>query len=75
MEPEGLLPYSQEHASGFCPEPDESNPHSPNPISLRFVLILGLPSSHLPSGFFDQNFVRISHFPHARYTPRPYHTS
>jgi hypothetical protein len=29
MEPEGLLSYSQEPATGPCPEPDESSPHLP----------------------------------------------
>jgi hypothetical protein len=29
MESEGSLPYSQEPATGPCPEPDASSPHPP----------------------------------------------
>jgi len=29
MEPEGSLQCSEEHATGPCPEPDESSPHLP----------------------------------------------
>jgi hypothetical protein len=29
MELKGSLPYSQEPATGSCPEPDESSPYQP----------------------------------------------
>jgi hypothetical protein len=29
MEPEGLLPWSQEPPTGSCSEPDESSPYYP----------------------------------------------
>jgi hypothetical protein len=57
QEPKASLPYSQQPATGPCPEPVESNPHSPKPISLISVLApsshlrLGLPSGLFPSGF------------------------
>jgi hypothetical protein len=43
MEPEGSLPYSQEPATGHCPEPFESTSQLPT-VFLRSALIL---SSHL----------------------------
>jgi hypothetical protein len=57
QEPEGSSPHSQQLATGPCPEPVESNPHHPKPISLKYILIpsshlrLGLPSGLFPSGF------------------------
>jgi hypothetical protein len=33
MEPEGLLPCSQDPTIGLYPEPDESIPHPPNLFS------------------------------------------
>ena len=56
MEPECLLPHSQEPATCPYPEPDRSSP-CPNPTSQTSALILsfhlrrGLPSGVLPSGF------------------------
>jgi hypothetical protein len=50
IEPEGLLPCSQEPSTGPYPEPDQSNPHHPILI-LSTHLHLGLPSGRLPSGF------------------------
>jgi hypothetical protein len=53
MEPEGSLPCSQQPATCPYPEPNEST--SPNPISVRSILMLsshlrlGLPSGLLPS--------------------------
>jgi hypothetical protein len=50
-------PHLQQPATGPCPEPVESNPHPPKPISPRSILIpsshlrLGLPSGLFPSGF------------------------
>jgi hypothetical protein len=37
MEPEGSSPCSWESTTGSYPEPDESNPDSEYPISLRFI--------------------------------------
>ena len=51
MEPEGSLPRLQVLATCPFPQPDQSSPCTPNPISWRSILIL---SSHLsldlPSG-------------------------
>ena len=56
MEPEGLLPHSQMHATCPCPEPDWSRP-CPHRTSWSSILIL---SSHprlgLPIGFFPSVF-------------------
>jgi hypothetical protein len=57
QEPEGSSPHTQQPATGPCPEPVESNPHPPKPISLRSILIppchlrFGLASGLFPSGF------------------------
>jgi hypothetical protein len=57
MEPEGLLPCFQEPTSGPCPEQDQPNPYTSQPINLSSILILsnhlrlGLPSSLFPYGF------------------------
>jgi hypothetical protein len=59
METESSLKYSQEHATGPYPKPDESTPHLF--FSLRFILIissykrLGLPSCLFTSGFPTRN--------------------
>jgi hypothetical protein len=56
-EPEGSSPHSQQPATGPSTEPVESNPHPPNPVSLRSIMTpsthlrLGLPSGLFPSGF------------------------
>jgi hypothetical protein len=36
MEPEGLLPWPQQPASGPYPEPDESGPHLPTQFLISF---------------------------------------
>jgi len=57
-----------------------SQPHLPI-LFLKYILInIILPSMprfyklFLPFRFFDQNFVRISHLPHACYMPHPFHS-
>jgi hypothetical protein len=71
IEPEGLLPCSQEPSIGPYSEPDQSNP-----ISLRSILIfsthlrLGLPSGLFPSGFPP---ICIPLSPHSCYMPYPSH--
>jgi hypothetical protein len=70
MEPEGLLPWSQESAIGPYSAPDESNPH---PLTLfpEIYLNIILPSMprsskySLPFRLSKQHFVRISYLPHA----------
>jgi hypothetical protein len=52
MQPEGLLPCSQEPATGPSPDPDRSNPISSRSILILFThLRLGLPSGLFPFGF------------------------
>jgi hypothetical protein len=68
MEPESLLPYSQEPAIGLYPKPGESNPHSQTYFpKIHFNIILpSTPRSSewsLPSRLANQNFVRIFRLP------------
>jgi hypothetical protein len=78
MEPEGLLPRSQEPSTGPYPEPDESSPYHPHPVFLRSILILfshlhlGLPSALFPYGFPLKPYM-YSLLPHACYMPSPFH--
>jgi hypothetical protein len=71
-EPAGLLPYSQEPATGSYLEPTGSTLHSTKPISLRSILsssshlCLGLSSGLFPSGFTIK--------PHAYHMSRPPHS-
>jgi len=59
MEPESLLPYVQEPATGSYLQPDASTPYLPHPISLNpFHQRLGLPSGAFASGFLTINRVR-----------------
>jgi hypothetical protein len=37
LDPEGSSPHSQQPANGPYPEPRESTPHTPEPISLRSI--------------------------------------
>jgi hypothetical protein len=67
MKPEGSLPFSQEHSTGLCPEPDKFNPR-PHPIYLWYVLILssnlrlGLSSGLFPSDFRNKTlYALLSH--------------
>jgi hypothetical protein len=79
-EPEGSSPYSQEPATGPCPESTVSNLHSPQPIFLTSILIpsfhlrLGLPSGHFPSDFPHQNPVHFTLLSHACHMSRPPHS-
>ena len=55
MEPEGLLPHSQEPVTCTFPEPDQSSPCSPSNFSSQLSL-------SLPSGFISIGFpTRIMH--------------
>jgi hypothetical protein len=47
METEGSLPHSQEPVTCLCPEPNQSSPRSPHPVSWRSILLL---SSNLRLG-------------------------
>jgi hypothetical protein len=57
MEPEGLLPFSQELSTGPYPQPDQSSPCHTILSLLRSILILsihlrlGLTDGLFPSGF------------------------
>jgi hypothetical protein len=53
MQPEGSLPCSQQPSTGPYPEPDQSSPYRPKPISLISLKIL-LPHLRLDflSGLF-----------------------
>jgi hypothetical protein len=72
MEPEVLLPPSQEPATGPCPELDESRPPHPTcfPKIHCSIVHTSTPKSSewsLPFTFYDQNFVCISHLTRACY--------
>jgi hypothetical protein len=58
METEGSLVCLREPSTGPYPQPDQSSPHYPHPISLRSILIL---SSDLRQGLLSDVF--ISGFP------------
>jgi hypothetical protein len=46
MEPDGSLPYSQEHSTGPYPEPAQSNPYHPS-LSLYFLENKGILSNFM----------------------------
>jgi hypothetical protein len=57
MEAEGSLPHSQELSTCPYPEPDQSSPQHPNPISTRYILILFIhPRLDLPGSLFHSGF-------------------
>jgi hypothetical protein len=70
MEPESSLPYSQELSSGPYSEPDESSSNPPPNFpkihyNIIFLSISRSSELSLTFRFSDQNFVCISHLPHA----------
>jgi hypothetical protein len=57
MEPEGLLPSSQEPSTGPYPESDQFSPYHTTPSDLRSILILlTYLCLRLPSGLFPSDF-------------------
>ena len=77
MEPEGLLPLSQEPATCPYPEPEQSSPCPPTHFLKVLINILpSTPGSSKWSLSFrcpHQNHVYISSLPQTRYMPRPSH--
>jgi len=49
MESKGSLPFSQQPATGPCPEPDESSPHRPTLFLCKIHFNITLPSTPRPS--------------------------
>jgi hypothetical protein len=75
MQHAGSLPCSQQPGTGPYPKPDGSNPHPPDLFSEdRFQYYTPTYTSVFPVALLfrllNQNFVLISHLPHARYMPR-----
>jgi hypothetical protein len=55
VEPEGLLPRSQELSTGPYPEPDQPSPYHPILSKIHFNIIYHLRLG-LPSGLFPYDF-------------------
>jgi hypothetical protein len=71
-EPEGSSPHSQQPAKGLYPEPGESTPRPPQPISIRSILIPSTPWSFKWSFSFalsHQKPVHVSPLSCACYMP------
>ena len=80
MEPEALLPHSQEPATCLYPEPALSSPYPVSHfLSIHLNIILPFtpwsPKWSLSLRFPHQNPVYASPLPHTRYLPRPSHPS
>jgi hypothetical protein len=75
-ERKGSLPCSQKTATRFYPEPDETNPRLKTyftRIHFNIIVPSTLRSSKYLFRLSNQNFIQISHIPHACYMAGPYH--
>jgi hypothetical protein len=60
-EAEVSLSCLEEPATGYCPAPDKSNPHSSNCVSLRSILMLLSNKRMFPPGLFPSGLLMKSH--------------
>jgi hypothetical protein len=72
MEPKGSVPCSQGPSTGPCPQPDQSSPYTPIPVSLRSILIVSIYLCLcLPSGLFPCG----CYMPCSSHSPRHDHSN